>query len=57
MVLFLEIKKWPRPETSHVMICRVVQHDLCLAVGLLFAIDSEGDEASVKAHQKPPSGM
>lgn len=57
MVLFLEIKKRPCPKASHVMICRVVQHDLCLAVGLLFSIDSEGDAASVKAHQKPPGGM
>lgn len=57
MVLFLEIKKRPCPKASHVMICQVVQHDLCLAVGLLFSIDSEGDEASVKAHQKPPGGM
>lgn len=39
------------------MIRRVLQRDLCLVVGLLFSIDSEGNKAAVKAHHELPGGV
>lgn len=46
----------PAPKAPHVTVHQVLQCDLCLAVGLLFSIDSEGNKTAVKAHHKPPSG-
>lgn len=54
--LLLELNKMPGPKAFHVMIHQVLQCDLCLAVGLLFSIDSEGNKTAVKAHRKPPNG-
>jgi len=56
MVPSLELNKRPHPAVFHVMICWVLQHDLCLAIGLLFSIDSEGNKAAVKAHHESPGG-
>lgn len=53
-VLVLELNEMPAPKAPHVTVHQVLQCDLCLAVGLLFSIDSEGNKTAVKAHRKPP---